>query len=231
MEEILNRFPQIGEKILLHLDDESLQNCRRVNKSWKRFIENPYQKQLCIKIIKGYENHTHMQKYISVYGDWNVLRCNELDEFTKEVKRTKNKFLMELLFLEKYERTGTKLSAYDERGLTILHWYTSEVNNPLWKDINYPKIIKNQMAAKLMGKLQEYDIDINAKQKFNCNSTPLHLACIDGNTEIVRIMMDIADNANLDFNAKCLRWTGLQIAMLKNYQEIVDIINAKQIRK
>ena len=84
------RFPQIGEKILLNLDDESLQNCRRVNLTWKHFIEDPTQKQICIRIIKQYEKCTHIQKYISIYGNWNELKSGELGKLVKEIKETKN---------------------------------------------------------------------------------------------------------------------------------------------
>ena len=231
MEEILKRFPQVGEKILLQLSDDDLRNCRRINKSWKKFIDNPSQKQVCIRIIQGFEKYTHLQKYISIYGDWNALKCEELGGLIEEIKRIKNKYRMELVFLDKYVKIGTKLSAYDERGLSILHWYTSEVNNSLWKDVNYPKLIKDQMIIKIMMKLQEYDIDINAKQKYNCKSTALHLACMDGNVRVIRIMMSIADTTNLDFSATCLKWTGLQIAMIHRHQEIVNIINAKLTEK
>ena len=96
---------------------------------------------------------------------------------------------------------------------------------------SYQDQIKDQMVTKILMKLPEYDIDINAKQKYNCKSTALHLACMDGNTEVVRIMMSVADTTNLDFNATCLKWTGLQIAMIKKHQEIVDIINAKLAEK
>ena len=82
-----------------------------------------------------------------------------------------------------------------------------------------------------MTKLPEYNIDINAKQKYNCKSTALHLACMDGNVKVIRIMMSIADTTNLDFSATCLKWTGLQIAMIHKHQEIVDIINAKLSEK
>ena len=71
------------------------------------------------------------------------------------------------------------------------------------------------------------NIDINAKQKYNCKSTALHLACMDGNVEVVKIMMGVAEANDLDFNATCLKWTGLQIAMIKKHKEIVDIISAK----
>ena len=168
MEEILKRFPQIGEKIILQLSDEDIQNCRRINKFWKYFIDNPSQKQICIRNVQGYEKCTHLQKYISTRGDWNVLKCEELGGLIKDIKRIKNKYRMELMFLDTYERIGTKLSAYDERGLSILHWYTSEVNNSLWEDVNYPKIVKDQVVTKILTKLPEFNIDINAKQKYNC---------------------------------------------------------------
>ena len=87
------------------------------------------------------------------------------------------------------------------------------------------------MVTKIMMKLPEYNIDINAKQKYNCKSTALHLACMDGNVKVIRIMMSIADTTNLDFSATCLKWTGLQIAMIHKHQEIVDIINAKLTEK
>ena len=63
MEEILLRFPQIGEKILNFLDERSLQNCKIVNKNLKNFIEDPSQKLLCIRSItqqSSYEEHTHI---------------------------------------------------------------------------------------------------------------------------------------------------------------------------
>ena len=90
------------------------------------------------------------------------------------------------------------------------------------------KTIKTQIAVKLMTKFLEYNIDVNAKQKYNCNSMAFHLACLDGNTEIVRIMINMADTTNLDLEAKCLRTTGLQFAMSRDYHEIVDIIISRK---
>ena len=92
MEEILKRFPQVGEKILLQLSDDDLRNCRRINELWKKFIDNPLQKQVCIKIIQGFEKYTHLQKYISIHGDWNALKCEELGGLIKEIKRINHEF-------------------------------------------------------------------------------------------------------------------------------------------
>ena len=231
MEEILMRFPQIGEKILLNLDDESLQNCRRVNLTWKHFIEDPTQKQICIRIIKQYEKCTHIQKYISTYGNWNELKSGELGKLVKEIKETKNKYQMELLLLDKYEVIGTKLNAYDERGMKILHWYTSEVNNLLWENINYPKTVKIQVAKKLLSKFLELDIDVNAKQHYAGNATALHLACLDRNSEIVQTMIDMADATKLDLAALCFRSTALEFVTVRGFQEIIDIFKSRNIKE
>ena len=230
MEEILLRFPQIGEKILNFLDEKSLQNCKIVNKNLKNFIEDPSQKLLCIRSIKNYEQYTHIKRYISIPGNWNELKCEELGEFVKEIRMTKNKYQMELLFLDKYEIIGTKLGAYDEMGLYALHWYISEINNTFWDDMNFPKQIKDKISEKLITKFREYDIDVNAEQKYNCKSTALHLACLDGNTDTVRMLINTANDTNLDLEAKCLNSTALELAILKDKYEIIDIITSRNTK-
>ena len=39
VEEIFWRFPHIGEKILEKIDNESVANCRQVNKWWCKFVD------------------------------------------------------------------------------------------------------------------------------------------------------------------------------------------------
>ena len=180
MEEMLIRFPQIGEKIFNYLDEKSLQSCKRVNKTWKNFIEDSSQKLLCVRSIKNYEHYTHIKRYISVQGDWNVLKCSKLGDFVNEIRLKKDRFQMELLFLEKYETLGIKLNAYDDQGLKALHWYTNKINNRCWEDIDFPKTVKDKIAETLITKFLEYDIDISTKQKYNCDSTAFHLAFLDG---------------------------------------------------
>ena len=85
MEEVFLRFPDIGEVILDCLNEKSLENCKKVGRAWKNFIENPNQKFLWIQIIKKHEKDLIIKNYIS--GDrnriWNKLRINELRDFAK----------------------------------------------------------------------------------------------------------------------------------------------------
>ena len=53
MEDVLLRFPQIGEEIFDSLDEESLENCKKVCRIWKNFIEDPNQKFKWIQAIKS----------------------------------------------------------------------------------------------------------------------------------------------------------------------------------
>ena len=53
MEEILLRFPHIGEILFDLMDNITLANCRKVCRTWKGFIEN--QKNFWIRIIVAYE--------------------------------------------------------------------------------------------------------------------------------------------------------------------------------
>ena len=53
MEEIILRFPHIGEQIFKLLDDKSLAESREVSRSWQKFInEEKFYKQIIAKMIE-----------------------------------------------------------------------------------------------------------------------------------------------------------------------------------
>ena len=54
MENIFSRFPHISHKILTHLDNGSVGNCSKVNRSWNKFIED--EKLPEFRIIQSYTN-------------------------------------------------------------------------------------------------------------------------------------------------------------------------------
>ena len=83
MEEVLLRFPQIGEEIFEFLDEKSLESCRKVCKPWKNFIESPNLKFRWIKIIKNYEEEIILKNWISTPCSWSRLRIQNLREFAK----------------------------------------------------------------------------------------------------------------------------------------------------
>jgi len=55
MEEVLSRFPYIGEEIFVSLDKKSLENCKKVCRTWKNFICNPKQKFMWVENIRLHE--------------------------------------------------------------------------------------------------------------------------------------------------------------------------------
>ena len=57
MEEVILRFPHLGQQIFESLNDASLQRNKRVKRSWCYFIDN--QKTSWIRIIKYYVNKFH----------------------------------------------------------------------------------------------------------------------------------------------------------------------------
>ena len=65
MEEVLLRFPHIGEKIFESLDEKSIDTFRRLCRTWKNFIEDPNHKLLWIQIIRGHEKNIRIKKYVS----------------------------------------------------------------------------------------------------------------------------------------------------------------------
>ena len=54
MEEVLLRFPHLGQKIFDQLDQESLKNCTEVNPSWRKYIVD--EKSHFKTLIRSYTN-------------------------------------------------------------------------------------------------------------------------------------------------------------------------------
>ena len=91
MDEVISRFPNLGEVIFLSLDEKSLENCKNVSTLWKKFIEDPSQKFRWIKTIKDYEKRSDLRHFISGSQHWSKLRIKDLKEFVKKLGETKKK--------------------------------------------------------------------------------------------------------------------------------------------
>ena len=110
MEELLLRFPYVGEEIFDRLDEKSLGICKKVCRSWKKCIEDPNQKFMWIHIIKGYEEKTFLktfcfniplEKFISSQKPkWSKLRLQDLREFVKRLNSKKDESKLIELFLD-----------------------------------------------------------------------------------------------------------------------------------
>ena len=95
MEEVILRFPQIGETIFDLLDEKSLENCKNVCQTWKNFIEDPNLKLMWIQALKVHEkkaimNGLPVKSYISgPKPRWSKLRMEDLKDFVIELEIVK----------------------------------------------------------------------------------------------------------------------------------------------
>mgnify|MGYP002046170579 CR=1 FL=1 len=68
MEQVLARFPHLGDKIFQNLNSHTLIRCKEVNKSWENFIK--VEKSCYLRIIKWYTNYSEplIKKIIEKFG-------------------------------------------------------------------------------------------------------------------------------------------------------------------
>ena len=85
MENIFRRFPDMGEAILSHINDKSLVLCKKVDGTWKNFIDE--QKIIWIRMIEK-----HIGKSNTFPNDWkNVLHKTSV-QMVSELAVTVQKF-------------------------------------------------------------------------------------------------------------------------------------------
>ena len=109
MEEVLLRFPQIGKKIFEELNNQSLMNCRKVNESWRKFIDG--EKTVSFRIIKVYTNvpDTYLHKK---FGRANL---NVVRELAKKIQHV-------------YRISTTSMYNYEEsKGICTRHLLAQEI--------------------------------------------------------------------------------------------------------
>ena len=101
MEEVLLRFPYVGEEIFDLLDEKSLEKCKKVCKTWKFFIEDQNRKFTWIQNTKAHEEKIFLRSYksrnytfkIIIDGpkpQWSKLQIHELREFVKRLNSEKD---------------------------------------------------------------------------------------------------------------------------------------------
>ena len=224
MEEVLLRFPYIGEEIFDRLDEKSLGLCKKVCKSWKKFIEHPNQKFMWIQIIKRYEEKAFLKSFCTIFPlkrfissqkpKWSKFRLQDLREFVKSLNSEKDKSKLIELFLEKYAELKVELNGtYGFNKETIFH--------------RAPSSGQSNLVNLLMKKSTDFKIDLNAKDRYGY--TGFQIACYTfGRKEIVEMMIENAETSKLNLKIKdnhgC---TAFQLAEFAGKQGIVDLIKRK----
>ena len=104
MEEVLVRFSHIGEEVFTSLDEKSLEICKKVSRTWKNFIEDPNQKELCIRFIKKLEKNIFIRRYISVQKEWSEFKIDDLGEFAKSLRLVEGEQKKVLRYFTSYRK-------------------------------------------------------------------------------------------------------------------------------
>ena len=224
MEELLLRFPYVGEEIFDRLDEKSLGICKKVCRSWKKFIEDPTQKFMWIQIIKELEENTcpclnrysenlPLMNYISgPKPKWSKLRIQDLREFVKRLNSEQSVTKLIAIFLEKYVELKVELNGADWCGKTIFHLAC--------------RCGKSELANILMKEYSNLKIDLNAKDL--SGRTAFHYACCFGRIDVAKMMIENAESSKLDFKIKdCYGRTAFQLAESRRNHGIVDLIKRK----
>ena len=225
MEEVFSRFPHIGEDIFDLLDEKSLENCKKVCRIWKKFIDDPNQKLKWIQEIKENEKNAVI-RVSKTFEDiplkdfmsgpkpkWSKLRILDLREFVNRLNNVKNESKLIEMFLEKYAELKVELNAKSKE-MTIFHWACY--------------IGQSKLVNILLQKSTNLKIDLNAKDKYG--GTAFHWACAFGNTKIVKMMIENAESSKLNFQTKNdagrTAFQDAQIIPLAN-QDVINLIKKK----
>ena len=222
MQDLLLKFPHLPEQIFQKLDLVSLYKCREVTKLWQDIIDKrnyPWLQIVTIPtILKDGNTYLHLAAEI---GQIEAFKTAFIEE---EDRNIKNKYCQTsfhvacmhgrseiVKFLLKSTDSETNINAEDNHGRLL-----DLVN------------IFMENAAKLS--FDNHGIDLNATTKFG--HTGFHLACRNGHSDVINILMENAHNSSIDLNAKDVKnKTAFIWACLHNHSNAVKIIlkNAAEV--
>ena len=186
MEDILLRFPHIGENIFKKLNRKNFCKSMEVSRSWNYFIKNESVLQKAYKVHK--DNKTRIQEKIQsltdeIENDFRKKILEETTPFHLAAERGELQVCQEIME-NADDMNPTTLGGY---GLTPLH-----------KAAENGHLSVYQLISKSVD-------DKNPKDKFDV--TPLHWAARNGHLSVCQF---IVENV-VDKNPKSDWWTGLDI--------------------
>merc|ERR1712029_8788 len=219
----------ICEQIFGYLNNETLENCRKVSKLWKESLEKialikfleefgdrevgPINEKLST-ILPGWKNAA--QKY-GVQASMEDL--GKVKDLLKKLASGKGKCISDpvheaarngyVKLMEFTLRTSFDNNSKDEDGWTAWHWacYYGQT----------------ETAQLIIQNSKEFDIDLNAKN--DDGVTALHLACKNGRTETAQLIIKNSKDFGIDLNAENNSgWTAWHDACYNGETETVQMI-------
>ena len=183
MEEVLLRFPHLGQKIFDQLDQESLKNCTEVNPSWRKYIVD--EKIHFKTLIRSYTNcsNANLKQVLQtisletlandVFLVYNVI--SDYISCSVGVSIDRNPYRLTVTYF-KAEVTDDYIGSDDERLFTPLHSAATIGHLPICKLIIEFAQNKNPLSRNKV--------------------TPLHIAAANGHLEIYKLIMNKVEDKN-----------------------------------
>ena len=170
MEEMLWRFPHIGQEIFLQLNDQSISECREISQSWQEFINNEkfYKK----RIKEMIEKHTKAYNDESVHYYCGGSTKETLTPLHSAALTGQFQMFVNMIQEDLVEDINVK----NERDVTPLHLAA------LKGHFSICKYIIEEIAV------------INPRDWLG--NTPLHRAVIEGHLETCGMIIDNATDKN-----------------------------------
>ena len=116
MEEILLRFPKLGQNIFNHIDDQSLVASRKVNKVWNTFLDN--NRFFWIRVIKSYRRNQ-----VGYEKEWKAILEKIPLETSREMAVATQKFYK---LNNRLERQHSPLHIVADNGICLLFKFVYE---------------------------------------------------------------------------------------------------------
>ena len=217
MEEVLARFPHLGENIFQKLNTESLINCKEVNRTFKNFMK--VEKSSYLRAIEWYTNCSEplMRKIVKKSGAAIIILSILREIFGNFIRGTKqnSKYLQYLL--------NTPLHLAADRGqLGAYQLIMENVDNK-----NPINSITDEMRWKYMKRRDVYELG-------SYGITPLHLAAKNGHLSVCKLIIENVFDKNPSGGKMVTKswmhpvwidqWTPLHLAAYAGHFSVCELI-------
>ena len=200
MEEVLSRFPHLGDKILKKLDSKCLINCKEVNRTFKNFMK--VEKRSYLHAIQWYTNCSEslMREIVEKLGTAIIILSILREIYGNFMRGTKQHHK----YLQKMERTPLHFAAeMGQSGAYQLIMENIVDKNPFsncWFSISWK---------------------IKRREKWFApgSATPLHLAAQNGNFLVCKLIIENVLDKNPTASITKKNHTAAQDAL---YDELMD---------
>ena len=215
MEEVLSRFPHLGEKIFQKLDSKSLIECKEANRTFKNFLK--VEKSSYFRVIQWYTNCSEslMRKIVKKSGAAIIIVSILREIFGNFARRTKQNSK----YLQNWVNTPLHLAAdRSQLGAFQLIIEKIDIKNPI-------NIISDEMHLTYTRRGKLYHFGWNG-------TTPLHLAAKNGNLSICKLIIEkVLDKnptgekkINGNVQSRMGQWTPLHLAAYNGHFSVCELI-------